>query len=114
MIIALIGLPGSGKTTIGRYLAKEFGYKWIDVDDHVLEPAWNCTVAMKLSELGSCRFIEEEGNVLLSATKTIENNTVISLTGSNPLVDKTMKALKVINLFKYLVISWCYFNSTIL
>ena len=106
MIIALLGLPGSGKSTIGQWLAKEWGYKWIDVDDHVLEPAWNCTVATKLSELGSFRFIEEEGKVLFNATKTFENNMIISLTGSNPLVDKTMKALKVINLFKRMLFAW--------
>ena len=95
MIVILLGLPGCGKTTIGKYVADALGYKWIDVDDDILEPAWKCKVSEKLNELGSLKFIEEEGKVLLSAIKNFENDTVISLTGSNPLVENTMKALKV-------------------
>ena len=95
MIVILLGLPGCGKTTIGNYIADALGYKWIDVDDHILEPAWKCQISEKLNELGSLKFIEEEGKVLLSAIKNFENDTVISLTGSNPLVENTMKGIKV-------------------
>ena len=95
MIIILLGLPGCGKTTIGKYLAAELGYKWVDVDDHVLEPVWKCSVASKLKELGSLDFIKEEGKALLGAIESFENDTVISLTGSNPLYDEAMIALKV-------------------
>ena len=95
MIIILLGLPGCGKTTIGKYLASELGYTWVDVDDHVLEPVWKCSVAAKLDELGSLHFIKEEGKALLGAVRSFENDTVISLTGSNPLYDEAMVALKV-------------------
>ena len=95
MIIILLGLPGCGKTTIGRYLAAELGYKWVDVDDHVLEPVWKCSVSAKLKEWGSLNFIKEEGKALLGAVKVFRNDTVISLTGSNPLHDEAMMALKV-------------------
>ena len=96
MIIILLGPPGCGKTTIGRYLGNTLGYNWIDVDDHLLEPEWNCTVAQKLEELGPTRFLEEESNVLLKAIETFADNTVISLTGSNTCSEKAMRALKVI------------------
>ena len=95
MIVILLGLPGCGKTTVGQYLAKALGYKWIDIDDHILEPVWNCKVSEKLSELGSFKFIEEEGKLLLNAVNGFENDTVISLTGSNPLVESAMRRLKV-------------------
>ena len=95
MIIILLGLPGCGKTTIGRYLAAELGYKWVDVDDHVLEPVWKCSVSAKLKELGSLNFIKEEGKALLGAVKSFENDTVVSLTGSNPLSAEAMISLKV-------------------
>ena len=64
MILLLMGPPGSGKTTIGARLAKRLNYKWVDVDDHVLEPEWSCTVAEKLVQLGEKLFLEVE-NVLL-------------------------------------------------
>ncbi len=37
--VCLIGMPGSGKTHTGRALAKELGYKFLDVDDMVAEAA---------------------------------------------------------------------------
>lgn len=35
--ITLIGLPGSGKTTIGRLLAEKLNYKFIDMDLYIEE-----------------------------------------------------------------------------
>jgi shikimate kinase len=58
MIILLMGPPGSGKTSIGRRLAKSLNYTWIDVDDHVLEPEWKCSVSEKLFQLGEKRFLK--------------------------------------------------------
>lgn len=33
--IALIGMPGSGKTTLGKMLSKKLGWAFIDTDDYV-------------------------------------------------------------------------------
>ena len=30
--VVLVGLPGSGKTTFGRQLAKELGFPFLDLD----------------------------------------------------------------------------------
>ena len=58
MIILLMGPPGSGKTSIGQKLAVRLNYKWIDVDDHVLEPEWKCSVGQKLFQVGEKRFLK--------------------------------------------------------
>lgn len=34
------GSPGSGKTSVGRILAKELNRPFIDIDDDWLEPKW--------------------------------------------------------------------------
>ncbi len=37
MIIFLIGMPGSGKTSIGKELAKEMGCNYIDLDQYIVQ-----------------------------------------------------------------------------
>ena len=39
MIVVLMGVTGSGKTTVGKVLAKELGWKFYDADDY--HPASN-------------------------------------------------------------------------
>jgi gluconokinase len=39
MIVVLMGVTGSGKTTVGKILAKELGWKFYDADDY--HPAAN-------------------------------------------------------------------------
>lgn len=38
MIIVLMGVTGSGKTTVGRLLAEDLGWSYIDADDFHSEP----------------------------------------------------------------------------
>jgi shikimate kinase len=76
--IYLIGLPASGKTTIGRWLAERLGWEFYDIDEAVISK----------SGLSIFRFFEERGEEefrkleteLLRETKLI-NNTVISCGG---------------------------------
>ena len=35
MIVMVTGLPGTGKTTIGKMLAKKLGWQFYDMDDHL-------------------------------------------------------------------------------
>ncbi len=50
--IVLIGMPGCGKTTLGKQLSKEFNYSFYDMDEYI-EKISNNTIP-KLFEKGRC------------------------------------------------------------
>ena len=33
--VALVGLPGSGKSTVARHLAERLGWRWVDLDERI-------------------------------------------------------------------------------
>jgi shikimate kinase len=84
------GPPGSGKTSVGRELARLMNKSLLDIDDDWLEPRWKCSVASKLRELGDEQFLEAEGQQLMNID---HENHIISLTGSNPLHRSSMEHL---------------------
>ncbi|KAM6971162.1 threonine synthase-like 1 [Tautogolabrus adspersus] len=97
--ILLMGLPGAGKTTVGKIVAHRLGLPAIDVDDDVLEMTWKMPVAAKLALIGGERFLEEEGQALCNFSAS---GCVVSLTGSNPLHSAAMQHVKESGLVIYL------------
>ncbi len=63
--IALIGMPGSGKTTIGKILAEKLGYDFIDIDALLIEQQGK-QLSELISAVGEERFIELEAEVVMS------------------------------------------------
>lgn len=63
MNLALIGMPGAGKSTVGRLLADELGYSLID-SDALLEQKWHKPLGGILEELGETEFVREEAETL--------------------------------------------------
>jgi shikimate kinase len=63
--IVLIGMPGSGKSTIGRRLAKYFGLEFVDTD-LILEQAENMPIQSIVDKRGLRRFMQLENDVLES------------------------------------------------
>lgn len=61
MSISLVGLPGSGKTTVGRQLARRLRLPFID-SDHAIEARIGCSIREFFDREGESRFrdIEEE------------------------------------------------------
>jgi shikimate kinase len=100
--IVLMGPPGSGKSTVAKILSQMMSMEYIDIDDHVLEPAWGSTVASKLHELGDTEFLQEEARITQALNV---KNTIISLSGSNPLVARTIEILSRHSTIIYLDIS---------
>ena len=61
--IALVGLPGSGKSTIGRYLAKRWSVPFVDVDV-AIEEHIGCTIREFFAKEGEPKFRDVEQEVL--------------------------------------------------
>ena len=63
MRIILVGLPGSGKTTIGRQLARRLGVPFVD-SDHVIEDRLGCSIREFFAREGEDSFRDVEEQVL--------------------------------------------------
>ena len=61
--IVLIGMPGSGKTTVGRLLADQLGKEFLDTDALIAEKA-GCTIPEIFETQGEAGFRKIETQVL--------------------------------------------------
>lgn len=62
-VVALIGMPGGGKTTVGRLLAKRLGWAFADVDQSI-EDRSGCTVTEFFEKRGESAFRDFEADLL--------------------------------------------------
>ena len=88
--IVLIGMPASGKSTVGVILAKVSGKKFIDTDI-VIQLREDALLADIIKEKGVEGFMKSEEEAILSVD---ENNTVIATGGSAVYGEKAMEHLK--------------------
>ena len=70
-MIALVGLPGSGKSTIGRQLARRLGEAFVD-SDHVIEKQLGCSIREYFEREGEERFRDVEESVIDDLTLSHE------------------------------------------
>ena len=63
MSISLVGLPGSGKTTVGRQLARRLRLPFVD-SDHAIEIRIGCSIREFFDREGEARFRDMEEEVL--------------------------------------------------
>ena len=99
--IVLIGMPGSGKSTIGVVLAKRLGYDFVD-SDLVIQGAYHKTLEQLIEENGDAGFIQIENDINKSLEYT---KTVIATGGSVVYGSEAMKHLKSIGTIVYLKVS---------
>ncbi len=67
--LALIGLPGSGKSTVGRQLARRLQLPFFD-SDHVIEQRLGCPIRSYFEREGEERFRDVEQEVIDELTKS--------------------------------------------
>ena len=76
--IYLIGMMGSGKTTIGKLLARDFDYRFVDTDG-TIEAIANCSITSIFEQSGETYFRELETKVL--SELSVYTRSVISTGG---------------------------------
>ena len=89
MRLYLIGMMGSGKSTLGKRLAKELGYEFIDMDLYIENTAQK-TIEEIFHDYGEPWFRAYEKNTLKDFQKM---DNVIIATGGGVIKDKTNKEL---------------------
>lgn len=86
----LVGMPASGKTTLGKSLAKEMGREFVDID-HKIEEFCQMTVGEIITENGMEYFRKIEKDVLdMFLSKT---DLVVSTGGGLPCFYDNMEAI---------------------
>ncbi len=91
-IIALIGLMGVGKTTLGLKLANALGYYFVDSDQEI-EDRENKTISEIFKQNGEVYFRQLEKNLIAEIIQRDEN-IVISLGGGAYMNEETQKILR--------------------
>ncbi len=81
-MISLIGLPGSGKSTVGRQLARRLGRAFVD-SDHVIEERLGCSIREYFEREGEDRFRDVEEAVIDELTQ--QDGGVLSTGGGSVL-----------------------------
>jgi len=88
MHVLLMGLRGSGKTTVGGLLARELDSEFIDLDDRVLATFAETTVADAWSAHGEQAWRAAEASVLHELLgRTAAPDSVIALGGGTPMIE---------------------------
>ena len=101
MTVTLIGMPGAGKTCMGKALARKLKMKVID-GDRLIEERMGKNLHEIIDELGLEGFKKIEEEVLLSIK---EDNIIISPGGSAVYYDNVMKHFKSNGVVVYLYVS---------
>ena len=100
--IILTGMPSCGKSTLGRLLAKELGYDFLDTDDVIIQQN-GCPLKDILDNQGLDGFIRAEEAAVCSVNV---ENTVIATGGSVVYSEKTMAHLKSLGRIVYICLDY--------
>ena len=77
MIIALVGMPGCGKSTVGRHLARQLGLRFVDSDTEI-EHRLGATIRDWFAQHGEAAFRDVEQTVIEELTQV---DSVVLATG---------------------------------
>lgn len=88
--IALVGMPGSGKSSIGRRLAPQLDIPFIDADAKIEEAAGGMSIAEIFAKHGEAEFRSLEARVI---ARLIDEGPSVIATGGGALMNANTRAL---------------------
>jgi gluconokinase len=102
MVILIMGVAGSGKTTIGSRLAAELGWEFIDADDfHDTQHVEKMAAGIPLTESDRAPWLEEL-NTKLTAEDSFDVNVIIACSAltqsSRNALLKDIKHIRIVDL----------------
>ncbi len=100
MNITFIGMPGAGKSVVGKMVAQKLGMEFLDIDK-VLEERHQKPLQHILNEAGDEKFIKLEEDAVLFYANALQN-TVVSTGGSMVYSVAAMEHLKTISTVVFL------------
>ncbi|MFZ4551425.1 MAG: shikimate kinase [Aquabacterium sp.] len=80
MVISLVGLPGGGKSTVGRQLAKRIGARFLD-SDAVLEERIGMPIRSYFEQFGETSFRDLEQRVIDELTQYADGPLIMATGG---------------------------------
>ncbi|QXP79399.1 MULTISPECIES: shikimate kinase [Winogradskyella] len=91
MIVVLIGYMGSGKSTLGKELARSLSYSFLDLDDYIAEKE-TASISEIFKSKGEIYFRKKETEYLIEVINSSEN-IVLALGGGTPCYSNNMPLL---------------------
>ncbi|GMQ31008.1 shikimate kinase [Algoriphagus confluentis] len=98
--VVLIGLPGAGKTTFGKQLAKELNFLYLD-SDGLIEQKYELKIPRIFSTYGEGKFREWESEVLKEIL-TNDQSIVLATGGGAPCFNDNMDLINSLGISVYL------------
>lgn len=105
MRVYLLGFMGCGKSTVGKQIAKELGWEFIETDKLISKTS-NLSIKEIFKTLGENTFRNFESNILENIAKQNESsNMIISTGGGLPCNDNNISIIKESGISIYIKLS---------